>query len=623
MNNSGSTSGNNLRIFLLSTFLLIVVISSNAQAEDGPRWMLVNPLPPPPAYAPEASPADFALIKDCRDQLERGDFSWYEAEERCKKNISSADRKINFLDWVKVFTECYDLQKKSGVRNSQSRRNCDGPIAYIKGFISDFSNPARIGCHKALKQLGVGDRASIECRFASNYRENLENEFKTCIQRTLKSASPKFFSNDRGEHPVWADNGNIFLGDYTQTVIDCNEDLAQGIAYQDSEALLHYYGIFHFHNLDRQSHFAMSNRIGGLSGISYSERNRVFYAISDSQNDPAIFGFKLNWTPQSQNTVHFESTDYNALSGAGSTWSARTDHEDIVVMKDGKFMVVSEPSQYSPSKIYNGDSWWNKDKEKENSSEPWLAIFSTSGYMEKTIPIPDAFLPKYVYKPIPKAPEPIYTADNPPPPFFGHENRQKQNSIVYDERVLESGMQVNAGFESLAVAPSQTRLFIGNERPLVQDAAGTVRIQTLHDINGDWIIGKDYRYVLDAAEGSGLVALTALSDEVLLTLERAFEEKTHLVTSKIFCVNLKTVSRGALLVKKLLLNFKSLMPELPAGFRRIENYEGMTLGPKTPSGAESLVLVSDNNFNRDQTTNFLVLTLDSNLKESCGLPSVE
>ena len=41
-----------------------------------------------------------------------------------------------------------------------------------------------------------------------------------------------------------------------------------------------------------------------------------------------------------------------------------------------------------------------------------------------------------------------------------------------------------------------------------------------------------------------------------------------------------------------------------------DNVEGMTFGPILPDGRQSLILVSDNNFNPAQTTQFIALALD-------------
>jgi hypothetical protein len=42
---------------------------------------------------------------------------------------------------------------------------------------------------------------------------------------------------------------------------------------------------------------------------------------------------------------------------------------------------------------------------------------------------------------------------------------------------------------------------------------------------------------------------------------------------------------------------------------RLDNLEGMTLGPRLPDGSQSLLLVSDNNFNSLQITQLLLFRL--------------
>ena len=46
---------------------------------------------------------------------------------------------------------------------------------------------------------------------------------------------------------------------------------------------------------------------------------------------------------------------------------------------------------------------------------------------------------------------------------------------------------------------------------------------------------------------------------------------------------------------------------LPAGLRKIDNFEGITWGPKSPKGNQTLLLVTDNNFNSNQVTQFVTL----------------
>jgi len=57
---------------------------------------------------------------------------------------------------------------------------------------------------------------------------------------------------------------------------------------------------------------------------------------------------------------------------------------------------------------------------------------------------------------------------------------------------------------------------------------------------------------------------------------------------------------------------KSLVLNLnEAGLPRVDNIEGITWGPTLPNGNATLMLVSDNNFNLEQVTQFLLFEVIS------------
>ncbi|NGY85135.1 esterase-like activity of phytase family protein (plasmid) [Bacillus megaterium] len=52
------------------------------------------------------------------------------------------------------------------------------------------------------------------------------------------------------------------------------------------------------------------------------------------------------------------------------------------------------------------------------------------------------------------------------------------------------------------------------------------------------------------------------------------------------------------------------------GLSVLDNIEGISWGPKLPNGHDSLVLVSDDNFNRNQVTQFLAFEVLPNRDSS-------
>jgi hypothetical protein len=45
------------------------------------------------------------------------------------------------------------------------------------------------------------------------------------------------------------------------------------------------------------------------------------------------------------------------------------------------------------------------------------------------------------------------------------------------------------------------------------------------------------------------------------------------------------------------------------GFRRLDNYEGMSLGPQLANGDRTLLVVSDDNYNNQQRTSLLAFRI--------------
>ena len=127
--------------------------------------------------------------------------------------------------------------------------------------------------------------------------------------------------------------------------------------------------------------------------------------------------------------------------------------------------------------------------------------------------------------------------------------------------------------------------------------------------------------------GGGLVELLALSESVLLALERDYvmdEERdgSGVNRARLFRVELEgatDVSSVDALAdeasnirpvrKELLLDFDDIVPRLTEGFRALDNFEALGLGPTLPDGGRSLVVASDDNFQSSQRTAFLLFRM--------------
>jgi hypothetical protein len=213
-------------------------------------------------------------------------------------------------------------------------------------------------------------------------------------------------------------------------------------------------------------------------------------------------------------------------------------------------------------------------------------------------------------------------------------------SLVIPERYLPDpveqkertkGIEETSAFESLTFNPTGTiptsgepiNLFTATESALVQDreppsSEKGAKSRVLHYLvgYGSPVLIAEYFYALDPTVGNanGLVELISVDrGGHFLSLERSreglgFNEKIFQITtggatdtSRID--SLKGEIRNINPVKKkLLLDLKEL--GIP-----LDNLQGMTLGPRLSDGTQSLLLVSDNNFDAEQATQFLLFRL--------------
>ncbi|TFI54669.1 esterase-like activity of phytase family protein [Mastigocladus laminosus UU774] len=319
--------------------------------------------------------------------------------------------------------------------------------------------------------------------------------------------------------------------------------------------------------------FFQKTEVGGLSGITYDTKNDLYYAISDDRSNKAAARFytlKINLSQGSLKdsdvtivgvTPLINEADKNF--GAGSI-----DTEGIALTSKSTVFISSE-----------GDA--------NQLINPFIKEFSLfSGKELRTLPIPNKFLP---------------------------------------DKSGKTGIRNNLAFESLTITPNENNLFTATENALIQDGSeakpntsSPCRILQYNLLTNQ--PEKEYLYQTEAIApffnisrkfASGIPDLIALDNQGhFLSLERSF-------TGLGFDIALFQVSlEGATDIHNInnLLassspNIKPVQKKLLLDLRKLDvyldNIEGITLGPKLPNGQRSLILVSDNNFNSLQRTQFL------------------
>ena len=334
--------------------------------------------------------------------------------------------------------------------------------------------------------------------------------------------------------------------------------------------------------------------VGGLSGLTYDRSSNLFYAIADdrSQFAPARFyTLKLILDNSSKEKIGIKKVEIENVTflrdTQGNTYPKNTsDTEGIALTPQQTVFISSEGVA-------------------ENRIPPFIKEFALkTGREQQSLTIPERYIPN-------------------------------------DSAEQPRGIQNNLGFEALTLNPTGTvpakgepfRLFTVTESALVQDEdeiALTNQTETpqgakcrlLHYLLSDGapIIISEHLYQLEPPPSGavihGLPDLLSLDQGGhFLALERSFgllgfsakifQAATGGATDTSRIASLKGELRGVEPIKK------NLLFDLDKLGIYLDNLEGMAFGPRLPDGSQSLLMVSDNNFNDSQITQFLLFRLKS------------
>ncbi|MCI2423596.1 esterase-like activity of phytase family protein [Saccharopolyspora sp. K220] len=305
--------------------------------------------------------------------------------------------------------------------------------------------------------------------------------------------------------------------------------------------------------------------VGGLSGVDYDPRTGEWLLISDDRSDqqPArIYTARLQ-----DDEVQLTGT-VPLLRPDGTTYpKGSVDPEDI---------------RWDP---WTRDVWWTSEGERSAQLiDPSIRSAAPDGSFDAELPLPENLR-------------------------MAPETGPKQNEVL----------------EGLTFTAGGARVVTAMEGPLLQDGEspttehGALSRITVQSRSGH-VLGQ-YAYPLDPVfaesptgefANNGVSALLA-DRGVYLVMERSF------VTGVGNSIRIYRVdTHGATDVQDVpsLLGadvrpvHKELLVDLAdLGLSKIDNVEGMTWGPRLPDGSRSLVLVSDDNFSPEQTTQIITLAV--------------
>ena len=333
--------------------------------------------------------------------------------------------------------------------------------------------------------------------------------------------------------------------------------------------------------------------IGGLSGLAYDRIDDIFYSISDDRSEfaPARFyALKLKFSPKKEqpNLEKVEVIGVDFLKDkTGSTYpQGGIDPEGIALTGDRTVLISSEGVT-------------------SKGIPPFIDEFDLlTGKWVRSLPIPQ----RYLFEPK-KDPNP---------------NRSDLS------KAEPQGVRDNLGFEALTIIRDSIgdpyRVFTVTENALAQDAQSDQQQPSesrfLHYLVGNIapLIVAEHRYPVEAMTPP--VTQIGVNDIValdrgghFLALERS--NGGNGLSAKIWQIftgdandtsaikSFRTSPNVRSIRKKLVFDLATLGIKL-------DNLEGMEIGPRLADGSRSLILVSDDNFSDNQFTQFLLFRLNRN-----------
>ncbi len=343
----------------------------------------------------------------------------------------------------------------------------------------------------------------------------------------------------------------------------------------DASAQLRYLG----QQIVPTGHRFERTEVGGLSGLDFDPRAGQFYAVSDDRSRDARFY-----------TLTLDLTRFNRQLAPGMA-GVRFTGVYTLLDRDGKRFerrsVDPEAIRLHPTA---GTLLWSSEGDPRKDVAPFVREMTADGQPVREFALPAQFL--------------------------AAAGRAR-------------GVRYNLAFESVAVTPSGERVLAATENALAQDGPKASRRQRsdcrvlAFDHDSGRLLGQ-YVYRVDRVaapsilpnglETNGLVELLAVDEDLFIAVERSYSAGSRL-SIRLYLTRTAGASDVSVLdslvdasytpmEKELLLDLSTLTIDDGSSLW-LDNIEAISFGPRLPNGNRTLILLSDNNFQNSQQTQFL------------------
>ncbi|MFZ4713752.1 MAG: esterase-like activity of phytase family protein [Bacteriovoracaceae bacterium] len=528
---------------------------------------------------PEVS-AEMAISqcdRDLLEQVERGEF------KNCLSKLSG------------LIPQFFSRVSYCATREHQSAKYID-ELLFCSSEVSKF----------------VLQNGDFFCLQLERNLDKINQENIQCVQYAAKSLHGNYLDN--------ADK-NVSSTHFQKMLRDCEENIEvapPGPINKD----LNFIGASIIHYGERFK----ETTIGGLSGLAFDQKKNLIYAVSDDPGrlDPnRIYTFSVNYVDgfklEFKDMIPFVAEGTSKFYGQSPM--NEIDAEGIDFDDVGNIIISSET-------LLEG-------------SKSYIKVFSPTGKQIEQIILGDKYFPaqgevqyrQKVHRYNPNPPSgyghPYKPAPTPTPIATVTPVKEEDEYYTYSKFEQVKGIYPNEGFESFGSVPSNRKImFTANEYSLVQDSntKGVVRITRIDKVGKKFQPKAEFLYQMNNEVKNGVVDIQPIDEFNLLILERSYDDNKREVTARVFKVNLKgakdyqkveslnvALKDGPLSIapKQLVLELNDLKKFLPAGFKKIDNIEGISFGPPvTKGGKKVLLLVSDNNLQPGQLTQVIALEMN-------------
>ncbi len=318
-----------------------------------------------------------------------------------------------------------------------------------------------------------------------------------------------------------------------------------------------------------------NNLVGGLSGIDYS--NNKYYMVVDDSSDPRILVSKI-------------AIEQNKISSI--------DFIDVISVKDSTSLFFKNNALDLESIFIDNENNINLTSEGNinGGKRPSAFVIDSLGKFKKEVKIPSYFKNIDLGKP-------------------KHNAAFESSTKSIDKKGFWVAMEGPLG--------------VDGEEPTFEVTNSPIRISYFDSASNK--ATKQYAYQLEKidkpAKGNinlnGVTAILQYTNDSFFVIERIYQSGygSHGNTVRIFKATIQSNTTNTLeiqslkkekfvsLKKELLFDFTSVKEKLTAGI--IDNIEGITFGPTLPNGNQSLLLVSDDNFQKygKQLNQFILLEI--------------